>query len=324
MLNYPLKFTPILKQKIWGGNKLKDVLHKPCDTEKWGESWEISGVEGTQSVVANGAFKGRTLQRILDQYEARLVGVKVHRRFQNQFPLLIKFIDAGAELSVQVHPDDILAGKRHQGYGKAEMWYIMQADPMARINIGFNRSISKEEYLHHLREGRLVELLHFEKVKAGDSFYIQPGTVHAIGRGILLAEIQQPSDITYRIYDWDRKDEKGDSRELHTELALDAIDFKKPADYRLSYSREENQASTLYRSAYFTTQFLPVKGSITRSISALDSFVIYMCIGGKAEVSLEGNTEEIRYGECLLIPAENKEVRIVSPDVSLLEIFIDS
>lgn len=323
MLNYPLKFTPILKQKIWGGSKLRDVLHKTSEDQRWGESWEISGVEGTVSVIANGVLRGRTLQSVLDEYNGRLVGEKRFTRFKNQFPLLIKFIDAGTELSVQVHPDDALARARHGESGKAEMWYILQADPGAEINIGFNQDISKEEYLRLLGEGRITEILHFDEVKAGDSFYIRPGTVHAIGGGVLLAEIQQASDVTYRIYDWDRKDEKGETRELHTELALNAIDFQKSKNYRLSYDRIANQASTMHRSGYFTTRFLPIKGSVVRDIASLDSFVIYMCLAGKAEISLQENAEEISLGECILIPADNEKVRILSENAELLEIFID-
>lgn len=322
MLNYPLKFTPILKQKIWGGSKLKDVLHKTSVEGKWGESWEISGVEGAVSVVANGSHKGRSLYDVLQEFRHRLVGEKLYARFGDHFPLLIKFIDAGTELSVQVHPDNRLAMERHQGYGKAEMWYIMEADPGARINIGFNTNLSKEEYLRHLEEGQLLEVLHFENVRKGDSFYIDPGTVHAIGGGVLLAEIQQASDTTYRIYDWDRKDEQGHTRELHTDLALDAIDFQKREHYRLTYSKKDNKASSMHSSTYFTTRFLPVKGSVLRTISDLDSFMIYMCVKGSAEFSLNGNTEVIRYGESVLIPAENNEVRILSENAELLEIFI--
>ena len=322
MLNYPIRFEPILKEKIWGGNKLKQILNKPSTSENTGESWEISGVKGDISVVENGPLKGHTLNELLEEYKERLLGERNYKKFGPEFPLLIKFIDAKTELSVQLHPHDDLAKKRHNSFGKTEMWYIMQADEGAEINVGFKKSISEAEYLEHLNSGKITDLLNFEKVQKGDSFFINTGKVHAIGAGVLLAEIQQTSDITYRIYDWDRVDEQGNSRELHTDLALDAIDFEKKDDFIMEYSRVENESSNIAACEYFTTNYLPVKGKINKDYSGLDSFVIYMCVSGEAEIEVDGNSEKIIQGQTLLIPAENKEVQITSKDAELLEVFV--
>ncbi|WP_423818311.1 type I phosphomannose isomerase catalytic subunit [Salinimicrobium sp. TIG7-5_MAKvit] len=322
MLNYPIKFEPILKEKIWGGNKLINILNKDSNREDLGESWEISGVKGDISVVQNGALKGQTLNTLLEEYKEGLLGQKNFKKFGAEFPLLIKFIDAKTELSVQLHPHDDIAKKRHNSFGKTEMWYIMQADEGAEINVGFKKSISKEEYLEHLETGKITELLNFEKVQKGDSFFINTGKVHAIGAGVLLAEIQQTSDITYRIYDWDRVDAEGNSRELHTDLALDAIDFEKKDDFKRTYKREENHSTNIASCEYFTTNFLPVKGEIVKDYAQLDSFVIYMCVSGEAEISVSGNSEKIVQGQTLLVPAEVKEVQITSEGVELLEVFV--
>ncbi|MCC8359206.1 type I phosphomannose isomerase catalytic subunit [Salinimicrobium sediminilitoris] len=322
MLNYPIRFEPILKEKIWGGNKLKQILHKPSTSENTGESWEISGVKGDISVVENGPLKGQSLNDLLERYKERLLGKRNFKKFGEEFPLLIKFIDAKTELSVQLHPHDSIARERHNSFGKTEMWYIMQADEGAEINVGFKKSISEAEYLEHLNSGRITELLNFEKVQKGDSFFINTGKVHAIGAGVLLAEIQQTSDITYRIYDWDRVDSEGNSRELHTDLALDAIDFERKEDFKMEYSREENSSTNIANCEYFTTNFLPVKGSITKDYSDLDSFVIFMCVSGEAEISIEGNSEKVFQGQTLLIPAENSEVKITANGAELLEVYV--
>lgn len=322
MLNYPIRFEPILKEKIWGGNKLKNILNKNSDSEDLGESWEISGVKGDISVVENGPLKGKTLNTLLEEYKERLLGGKNFQKFGAEFPLLIKFIDARTELSVQLHPHDEIAKKRHDSFGKTEMWYVMQADEGAEINVGFKKSISKAEYLEHLNSGKITDLLNFEKVQKGDSFFINTGKVHAIGAGVLLAEIQQTSDITYRIYDWDRFDSEGKSRELHTDLALDAIDFERKDDFRNEYSRVENHSTNIASCEYFTTNFLPVSGNIKKEYSHLDSFVIYMCVSGEAEVTVNGNSEKIMQGQTLLIAAENNQVQIISEGAELLEVFV--
>ena len=322
MLNYPIKFTPILKEKIWGGEKLASILNKESDAKNLGESWEISGVKGDISVVENGALKGKTLNELLEEYKGKFLGEKIYADFGAEFPLLIKYIDAKTALSVQLHPHDDLAKERHNSFGKTEMWFIMQADENADINVGFKETITKEDYIKHLEEGKITEVLNFEQVKKGDSFFINTGKVHAIGAGVLLAEIQQTSDITYRIYDWDRVDDQGNSRELHTALAIDAIDFEKKDDFKMEYEKTPNQSSNIADCEYFTTNYLPVKGSITKDYSAVDSFIIYMAVSGKATVSVAGNKEEIEQGQTLLIPAENKEVEISSDDCELLEVSV--
>lgn len=322
MLNYPIKFTPILKEKIWGGNKLREVLHKKSNKEDLGESWEISGVQNDISIVENGPLKGISLNQLLEDYKGDFLGNNIYKNFGAEFPLLIKFIDAKTELSVQLHPHDKLAKERHNSFGKTEMWYIMQADENAEINVGFKKTTSKDEYIQSLEAGKITDLLNFEKVKKGDSFFINTGKVHAIGAGVLLAEIQQTSDITYRIYDWDRIDSQGNARELHTALALDAIDFEKKDDFKLKYDKVENKSSNIAHCAYFTTNFLPVKGQVKKDYSDVDSFVIYMCVRGKAEIETNGNSETIEQGQTILIPAANKQVKISSGDVELLEVFI--
>jgi len=222
---YPLKFTPIYKDKIWGGNKIKSVLNKDFGgLPNCGESWELSGVDGNVSVVSNGYLAGNTLEELLEVYMGDLAGDEVYEHFGNEFPLLIKFIDANDDLSIQVHPNDEMAAERHNSYGKTEMWYVLQADKGSKLQSGFNQQVDQEKYLEKLEKTELTDILNFEEVTAGDVFFIPAGRVHAIGRGILLAEIQQTSDITYRIYDYDRRDDKGNPRELHTDLALDAID----------------------------------------------------------------------------------------------------
>lgn len=323
MLNYPISFEPILKEKIWGGQKLRIILNKRSDRTDLGESWEISGVENNISVVRNGPLKGKDLNSILEEYKERILGARNFQYFGTRFPLLIKFIDAKTDLSVQLHPNDSIAKERHNSFGKTEMWYIMQADEGAEINIGFKKGISKEEYLKYLNSGKITEILNFEKVKKGDSFFINTGMVHAIGAGVLLAEIQQTSDITYRIYDWGRVDPEGKARELHTELALDAIDFKNKEDFKRDYIWRENHSSKIAACEYFTTNFLPVKGTIFKDYSELDSFVIYMCVSGEADVRINGNAEKILQGQTLLIPAENEEVQITSEGAELLEIFVE-
>ena len=222
---YPLKFRPIFKEKIWGGSKLRNQLFKNTSSDKTGESWEISGVEGNISVVDNGFLQGKSLNDIISEYKESLLGKKIYNKFGTEFPLLIKFIDADDDLSIQVHPDDNTAKKRHKSFGKTEMWYVIDADKNAELITGVCKNTNKGEYSELLLNKQLKTILNFEKVKKGDVFFIPAGRIHAICKGILLAEIQQTSDITYRIYDWDRKDDTGNERELHTESAIDVIDF---------------------------------------------------------------------------------------------------
>ncbi|WP_457615600.1 type I phosphomannose isomerase catalytic subunit [Lutibacter sp.] len=322
MLNYPLKFEPILKEKIWGGTKLISEFNKSSNAKNIGESWEISDVENNVSNVANGCLKGESLRSLLHRFKSELVGKANFTRFGFNFPLLIKFIDAQKDLSVQVHPNDELSKKRHDSLGKTEMWYIMQADKNARLILGFNKPLTKEEYQHYLENGELETVLRNEQIKKGDAFFIKTGTVHAIGAGVVLAEIQQTSDITYRIYDWDRVDAQGQSRTLHTSLAVDAIDFSLGKASKCRYNTIQNKRNTIVQCAYFTTNFIPIQGEKQLDYSQKDSFVIFMCVEGEATISIFENTEAVKLGETVLIPATASIVTIKSAQCKLLEITI--
>ncbi len=322
MIDYPIKFNPILKDKIWGGTKLKDLFNKQTDSDITGESWEISNVPGDISIVSNGELKGKSLTDLISEYKGALVGNKIYKEFGEKFPLLIKFIDAKENLSIQLHPNDKLAKERHNSFGKTEMWYVMDADANSKLNVGFSKDLDKDSYLEALNSGKILEVLNFEDVKKGDSFFIKEGLVHAIGAGCMIAEIQQTSDITYRIYDWDRVDAEGNSRELHTDLALDALDYKFNKDFKCSYETSPNKSSNIASCEYFTTNFLKVEGELDKDYSELDSFVIYMCVEGELEVLIGDRQEKIKKGETLLVPAKEKEVRLAAEKAEILEVYI--
>ena len=321
---YPLKFEPIFKEKIWGGNKLNTILGKDLyQDKKIGESWEISGVKDNISVVSNGKLAGNNLQELVEIYMGDLVGDKVFEKFGIEFPLLVKLIDANKVLSIQVHPDDELARKRHNAFGKTEMWYIVQADTNSDIITGFKQEINKEQYQKYFREGQLTQILNIENAEAGEVFFIPAGRVHATGKGILLAEIQQTSDITYRIYDWDRKDKNGNSRELHTELALDAIDFSTYDNYKTPYKKTKNQSVSIAECEYFHTDILNFNKPIEKDYSLIDSFVIIMCLKGGLLLYYKTDKEQVNHGETVLIPASLDNI-IFEPlgESKILEVFI--
>ena len=318
---YPIKFTPILKDKIWGGQKLKTLLNKTSDLPNIGESWEISDVVGDTSVVANGALKGQTLKQIQETYKEDLIGLQNYRVFGNKFPLLIKFIDAKQDLSIQLHPNDELAAKRHNSFGKTEMGYVMQADEGSNLIVGFNQKMDAETYLSHLENKTLTEILNFDKVKVGDTYFIEVGRVHAIGAGVVVAEIQQTSDITYRVYDWDRVDDEGNERELHNDLAIDAIDFEMEDNFRVSYEKAKNQSNKMVSCPYFTTSYLDVDSTLKKENNH-DSFLIYMCVEGEAQITTDSGTETIKKGETILLPAAVKNYEITSENAKLLEVYV--
>ena len=300
---------------------MRDVLGKKA-SDKAGESWEISCVEGDVSVVENGFLAGNSLLELAEVYMGDLVGDKMYEKFGVEFPLLIKFIDASDVLSVQVHPDDALARKRHNSYGKTEMWYIVESDK-GELIAGFNRELDRKEYLKHFRQGTLKEILNHEEVSPEDIYFMPAGRVHAIGAGVLLAEIQQTSDVTYRIYDWDRSDEAGKSRELHTDLALDAIDFTRLKDNRTHYQSLENSTVTVIDSHFFTTGVIKLDQPVDKDYNLIDSFVIYMCMEGAAGIAYTGGVEQIKKGETILIPAEMKNLAILPTEATtLLEVYI--
>lgn len=305
---YPLKFTPILKEKIWGGNALNYKSETVNKDTKIGESWELSGVNGSVSVVENGELKGQNLNQILKTYNQDLVGVSNYKRFGNEFPLLIKFIDAKENLSVQLHPDDNIARAKHNCMGKTEMWYIMKSEK-GFIIADFKGEIDKEEYIKRVKESNLQEALKYVDVEPGEVYFIAPGLIHAIGEGVMLAEIQQTSDITYRIYDWDRVDDEGNSRELHQQEALDAIDFRSK-EPKVNYLKTKNTLNKVVHNTYFKTDFLPVVSECKIDLSKKDSFSIVMNIGPDAELQYNGESLVFKNSETYLIPAVIPEVEL--------------
>lgn len=320
---YPLKFHPILKERIWGGRKLITDFGKPAiSNAPIGESWEISGVPGDVSVVANGALQGTRLDELIDRQPEALLGKKVYEKTGKAFPVLIKFIDAQADLSIQVHPNDALAKERHHSPGKTEMWFILQADKNARLNMGFNKPVDKETYLQHLNSHTLPSLLHYESVNPGDAYFIEAGQVHAIGAGILLAEIQQTSDITYRIYDYDRTDSEGKKRELHTELALDAINFKASKDFKKPYSQTANTPNHVASCPYFITNYWSVNRETDIYKSPRESFTILIITKGTGAIETETGSVRFNPFESFLVPAASKRLAIVSTQCEFLEIHL--
>ena len=323
---YPLKFIPQYKERIWGGDNLKKILGKdvPADMARCGESWEISSVEDSVSEVANGYLAGNTLEELIEVYMGDLVGDSIYEKFGVEFPLLIKLIDAQDVLSIQVHPDDEYAERNHYAYGKTEMWYVISAEENSEVITGFKKDVTREEYLQSLSNGNLKNLLNVEEAKVGDVYYIPAGRIHAIGKGVLLAEIQQTSDITYRIYDWDRVDSNGKPRELHNDLALDVIDFSAIVDAKWTKPNVVNKTEELASCPYFTVNRLAFTNTIKRNYDLLDSFVIYMCLEGEASIIYgKEKSERIVKGETVLIPAELKDI-ILKPNAKcqLLEIFV--
>lgn len=321
---YPLKFKPVFKDKIWGGDKIRTRLGLDFSPlPNCGEAWVLSGVPGCQTVVSQGFLAGNELNEVLEIYMDDLVGEKAYEQYGNEFPILVKFIDAHEWLSIQVHPDDRLAAQRNTGRGKTEMWYILDAEPGAQLISGFNREMDRELYQKMADRNQFREMMNFAEVSAGDVFYMPAGRVHALGPGILLAEIQQTSDTTYRVYDWDRTDASGKSRELHTEEALDAFDFNYHPDVRQRETTIPGQSRTLVTSPYFTTRLLPMNRPVERDYSETDSFVILLAGEGAASIAVDGNRYPIGKGEVILLPAITNRVEF-NPEgaVTLLEVTI--
>ncbi|MBQ3656380.1 MAG: class I mannose-6-phosphate isomerase [Bacteroidales bacterium] len=324
---YPLKFTPIYKTPIWGGEGFRKKLLRQDAPEKCGESWEISGVKDNVSVVCNGFLAGNDLNELTEVYMGDLVGDSIYEKFGNEFPLLIKFIDAKDKLSVQVHPDDDLAAERHNSFGKTEMWYVLDAEKDAELISGFSREISKEEYLAKTSAGNLAELLNYIKVKKDDVFFIPAGRVHGIGSGIMLAEIQQTSDITYRIYDYDRKGADGKTRELHLAQAVDAIDYGFYDNYKTDYRPMMNKTVNAVDCEYFTTNVFRFNMPVEKDFPEIDSFIIYICAEGDCRIEYEGGNEPVtlKKGETVLVPAMIKNLCFYpSQETLLLEVYIKS
>ena len=321
---YPLKFEPILKQTLWGGDKIISFKQLNDTRTEVGESWEISAVEGSESIVAEGPDKGMTLTEVLSKYREELLGEANYARFGVKFPLLVKFIDARQDLSIQVHPSDELAKKRHNSMGKTEMWYVIGADKGAKLRSGFSEQITPKEYKDRVDNNTITEVLQEYDIQPGDVFFLPAGRVHSIGAGAFIAEIQQTSDVTYRIYDFDRKDAKGNARELHTDLAREAINFEVLDDYRTQYDVVENEPIELVACPYFTTSLYDMTEEITCDYSELDSFVIFVCVEGSCTLyDNEKNEVSFKAGETVLMPASIQEVTIVpNGKVKLLETYV--
>lgn len=323
---YPLTFKPIFKEIIWGGTDILPYKGRSSDLRKIGESWELSHVEQNFSIVDNGRLKGETIDGLIKEYGAQLLGTKVFQQSGSTFPLLIKFIDARDNLSIQVHPDDNLAGKRHNSLGKTEMWYVVKAAPDAVLYSGFSQQIDADEYVRRVENNSITDVLKSYHVRQGDVFFLPAGRVHAIGSGCFIAEIQQTSNITYRIYDYNRRDAKGNERELHTELAKDAIDYTLYPDYKTPYTPLENEAVELVKCNYFTTNLLKINKTKQRDYATLDSFVVYICMKGKAVIKDNNKNElPVRQGQTVLIPADTQNITIeTEQDTEFLETYIDN
>ncbi len=323
---YPLKFMPLYKNVIWGGNRLKNYGFNYDPLPNCGEVWALSTVEGHESVIANGFLADNTLNEAIEIYMGDLVGDKVFNRYGNDFPLLFKMIDAAKDLSIQVHPDDDLAQRRGMPRGKTEMWYVVEAEQDAHLISGFNRDTTPEEYTAALNGGHLTNLLHSEAPQAGDVYFIPAGRVHALGKGLMVAEIQQTSDCTYRIYDYDRVDKDGKKRQLHTAEAMDAIDFSGIGDHASTrYNARINETTTLASCPYFTTRLIPFNTPIRKNLESVDTFVVYMCVGGITAIKSMDTIVPLHVGECVLVPALADSVELFCEgEARLLEVTIDT
>ncbi len=323
---YPLKFNTILKEVLWGGEKLSVFKGITPICQTIGESWEVSTVPNYVSVVSNGEWKGLSLTELIEQYKGKIAGEKIYQKYNNELPLLFKFIDTKDHCSVQVHPNDELSQQRHTCSGKTEIWYIIDAEPDAMVISGFSKSISIEEYKKRVQENTLEEVLIHHKAQAGDVFFIPAGRIHAIGKGLLVAEIQQSSDITYRVYDYGRKDANNVSRELHTEEAVEALDFSVIPENELKQTTALNNSNSmeLINCEFFTVHLLNIHENTSKDYRSLDSFVVYMCIEGSCElVPLEGGFRgaSLKQGESVLIPAAmgSFEIQPIGNEVKLIE-----
>lgn len=322
---YPLKFLPLYKNVIWGGNRLKEYGFNYDPLPNCGELWALSSVEGRESVISNGFLAENTLNEAVEIYMGDLVGDKVYNRFGTEFPLLFKIIDAAKDLSIQVHPDDELAQRRGMPCGKTEMWYVMEADEGAKLISGFRRDTTPEEYTAALAAGHLEDLLHAENPEPGEVYFIPAGRVHALGKGLMVAEIQQTSDCTYRIYDYNRRDADGNLRQLHTAEAMDAIDFSGVDHAHTHYHAHLNETTTLADCPYFTTRLIAFDRPMRKNLEEVESFVVYMCVDGLAAVKTMDTIVPMHVGECVLVPAVADSVELFCEGpAKLLEVTIDT
>ena len=320
---YPFKFEPILKSVVWGGEKIAPYKGITTDIQKIGESWELSGVKGNESVIANGEFAGRNITSLIEEFKGELVGKHIYDNTGTEFPLLIKFIDAQSDLSIQVHPNDELAAVRHNGSkGKTEMWYVVGTSEGAHLLTGLTEKIDKEEYVKRVENNTITDILKRYEVEPGDVFFLPAGRIHAICGGCFIAEIQQTSDITYRIYDYGRLGLDGKPRQLHTEQAKDAIDYTVYEDYKTHYEEKKNAINEVVDCNYFTTSILDMDETVKQDLSNTDSFLVVMCLEGNGKLVDHEPTEvggketaekvlEIHQGETVLVPATSAAVEFV-------------
>ena len=315
------KFEPLLKQTLWGGDKIIPFKHLKDNLETVGESWEISGVKDNETIVAEGPQKGKSLNELVREMKGQLVGEENYQRFGDEFPLLIKFIDARRDLSIQVHPTDEIAQRQGKRRGKTEMWYALESAPGAQLYNGLKQQITPDAYKQMVENDTITDALARYEVQEGDVFFIPAGRIHAIGAGCFVAEIQQTSDVTYRIYDFKRKDKNGNYRELHTELAAESIDYTVLPNYRAEYKHIKNEGIQVASCPYFTTAVYDLDEPMTLDYTELDSFVILIAVKGEGTIIANGEETTFRMGDTILLPATTGEVK-VSGEVKFLETFV--
>lgn len=325
---YPLLFEPNLHTVVWGGNQLRPYKGLGPSDEPIGESWEVSAVPTSTSIISNGVWAGKDLISVINEQPDAILGQKVYEKYQGKLPLLVKFIDAKRDLSIQVHPNDEMAQREHGKMGKSEMWYVIKADEGAHLYAGFKQEITPEEYQQRIADGTITNVLADHQVKAGDVFYLPAGRVHAICGGILLAEVQQSSDVTYRIFDYNRPGMDGKPRELHTELAAQALDYHVEPNYRTEYIESSNKAVQIMDSPYFCVRVIEVSKPFHRDLKKYDSFIITMCIEGDCKIHVRNTGEEVllKQGNSTLIPAAIADYDIIpqSGKTRILDAFIDN
>lgn len=325
---YPFLFEPNLHSVIWGGNQLRSYKGLETSDEPIGESWEVSAVPTSTSIISNGTWKGKDLITAINEHPEEILGKAVNEKYHGQLPLLVKFIDAKRNLSIQVHPNDEMAMRIHGKMGKSEMWYIIKADEDAHLYAGFKQEITPEEYQQRIADGTITEVLADHKVKAGDVFYLPAGRVHAICGGIMLAEVQQSSDVTYRIFDYNRPDMDGEPRELHTELAAQALDYHVEDSYRTEYTDTTNKAVQIIDSPYFSVRVVDINQQMHRNLIKYDSFIITMCLEGNCKIHIRSTGEEVllKQGHSALIPAAiaDYDITPLNGKTRILDSFIDN
>lgn len=322
------RFKPLLKQTLWGGNKIIPFKHLDIQMESVGESWEISGVEGSETFVAEGAHKGKSLNALVRELKGKLVGEENYERFGDEFPLLIKFIDAQKDLSIQVHPDDETALRQGKPHGKTEMWYCLSSQETGNrsqkvpvLYNGLKKQITPEEYKTMVENDTITDVVASYEAYEGEVFFIPGGRIHAIGAGCFVLEIQQTSDVTYRIYDYKRKDKDGNYRELHTKEAAESIDYTVHDDYRTDYLLSQDESVQLIQCPHFTTAIYDLTEPMILDYSELDSFVILIAVKGEGTLTADGEETTFRMGDTILLPATTQEVK-VEGEVKFLETYV--